>query len=106
MRAALRTPAVRALAAGVDRVLELDAARRALLPELEALRAEKNQASEQIAAAKREGADTAEAIARMRAVGEREKQLEAQLAETDAQLHAALIVLPNLPSADAAGEDT
>jgi seryl-tRNA synthetase len=87
-------------------VLELDATRRALLPELEALRAEKNQASEQIAAAKREGADTAEAIARMRAVGEREKQLEAQLAQTDAQLHAALIVLPNLPSADAADEDT
>ena len=87
-------------------MLELDATRRALLPELEALRAEKNQASEQIAAAKREGADTAEAIARMRAVGEREKQLEAQLAQTDAQLHAALIVLPNLPSADAADEDT
>ena len=87
-------------------MLELDSARRALLPELEALRAEKNQASEEIAAAKREGTDTAEAIARMRAVGEREKQLEAQLAQTDAQLHAALIVLPNLPSADAADSDT
>jgi seryl-tRNA synthetase len=90
----------------VDRVLELDSRRRVLLPELETLRADKNQASDEIAAAKREGADTAEAIARMRAVGEREKRLEAELAQTDAQLHAALIVLPNLPSADAADEDT
>ena len=86
-------------------MLELDSRRRLLLPELETLRAEKNQASEEIAAAKRAGADTSAAIARMRTVGEREKQLEAELAQTDAQLHAALILLPNLPSADAADED-
>jgi seryl-tRNA synthetase len=87
-------------------VLELDVRRRTLLPELEALRAAKNQASEEIARAKRDGADTAEAIARMRDVGEREKQLEQELAAADAQLHAALITLPNLPATDAADEDT
>jgi seryl-tRNA synthetase len=92
--------------AGVDRVVELDARRRALLPELEALRAAKNQASEEIARAKREDADTADAIARMREVGEREKRLEAELALADAELHAALIALPNLPSDDAADADT
>jgi seryl-tRNA synthetase len=87
-------------------VLELDARRRTLLPELETLRAAKNQASEEIARAKRDGADTADAIARMREVGEREKQLEQELAGADAQLHAALITLPNLPAPDAADEDT
>jgi seryl-tRNA synthetase len=87
-------------------VLELDARRRTLLPELETLRAAKNQASEEIARAKRDGADTADAIARMREVGEREKQLEQELAAADAQLHAALITLPNLPAPDAADEDT
>ncbi len=87
-------------------MLELDARRRTLLPELESLRAAKNQASEAIAAAKRDDADTADAIARMREVGEREKELEAELASVDAQLHAALITLPNLPSPDAADEDT
>jgi seryl-tRNA synthetase len=87
-------------------VLELDARRRSLLPELEALRAAKNQASEEIAAAKRDGADTAQAIAATREVGEREKQLEAELADTDAKLQAALIGLPNLPAPDAADSDT
>ncbi len=95
-----------AVAAGVAPVLELDARRRALLPELETLRADKNQASEEIAAAKRAGADTQAQVARMREVGEREKQLQQELAATDAQLHAALLVLPNLPLADAADEDT
>jgi seryl-tRNA synthetase len=87
-------------------VLALDLRRRALLPELESLRAERNQASEAIAAAKRAGEDTTAAIARMRELGEREKQLEPELAAVQAQLDATLIALPNLPSADAADEDT
>ena len=87
-------------------MLALDARRRTLLPELESLRAAKNDASEAIAAAKRAGEDTAEAIARMREVGEREKQLEQELAAVQAELDAVLISLPNLPSADAADADT
>ncbi len=87
-------------------MLELDARRRSLLPELEDLRAAKNQASEEIAQAKRDGADTTAAIAQMREVGERERRLQAELAATQAQLHAAMIVLPNLPAADAADADT
>jgi len=94
------------VAAGIDAVLELDARRRGALPELESLRAAKNQASEEIARLKREGGDAAAAIARMREVGDREKQLEADLADIDARLHAAMIVLPNLPAPDAADEDT
>ena len=87
-------------------MLALDARRRTLLPELESLRAAKNDASETIAAAKRAGEDPAGAIARMREVGEREKQLEQELAAVQAELDAALISLPNLPSADAADADT
>jgi seryl-tRNA synthetase len=87
-------------------VLELDARRRALLPELESLRAAKNDASEAIAAAKRAGEETTAAIGRMRDVGAREKQLEQELAAVQAELDAALMSLPNLPSADAADADT
>jgi seryl-tRNA synthetase len=87
-------------------VLDLDARRRTLLPELEGLRAEKNTASEAIATAKREGADTSDAIVRMRELGEREKQLAVALADADAQLHAAMIALANPPAPDAADEDT
>jgi seryl-tRNA synthetase len=94
------------LAAGVDAVVSLDARRRELLPVLESMRAEKNQASEAIAQAKRAGEDTAAAIARMRALGEREKELDIELAAIDAELQAALLSLPNLPSPEAADEDT
>jgi seryl-tRNA synthetase len=91
--------------AGIDRVLELDEQRRALLPEVEALRARKNAASEAIAAAKRAGEDTDAAIAEMREVGAREKQLAAELAEVDEHLAATLSSLPNTPLPDAADAD-
>jgi seryl-tRNA synthetase len=94
------------LAAGVDAVVSFDARRRELLPVLESMRAEKNQASEEIARAKRAGDDTAAAIARMRALGEREKELDVELTAVDAELQAALLSLPNLPSPEAAEEDT
>ncbi|MGI8594871.1 MAG: serine--tRNA ligase [Solirubrobacteraceae bacterium] len=91
--------------AGLDRVLELDAHRRELLPELEQLRAEKNRASDAIAAARRSGEDASEAIAAMRAVGGREKALDQEVSGIDAELEAALAALPNLPDPDAAPED-
>jgi seryl-tRNA synthetase len=90
----------------VDAVVALDARRRTLLPELESLRAAKNDASQEIARAKRDGEDAAAAIEQMRGVGEREKALASELAVVDAELATALMSLPNLPSPDAADEDT
>jgi seryl-tRNA synthetase len=103
VRAAL---ARRGAAEGVDRVLELDARRRELLPELESLRARKNQASDAIAAAKQAGEDSQAAIEEMREVGGREKKLAAELAEVDAALSTELASLPNLPAEDAPFQDT
>ncbi len=90
----------------VDELLGLDEERRSLLPELESLRAQKNSASEAIAAAKRAGGDAAEAIGAMREVGRREKELDARLAEVQGRLDSALAALPNLPDPTAADEDT
>ena len=90
----------------LDPVLELDARRRELLPELEQLRAEKNQASKRIGELQRAGEDASEAIAEVRSSGEREKQLDAELAEVQAALDTALAAVPNLPSPDAPPEDT
>ncbi len=91
--------------AGVDRVVELDSRRRELLPELERLRARRNAASEAIAVAKRAGEETAAAIAEMRTLGGREKELAAELAEVDERLRSELVGLANMPLADAADED-
>jgi seryl-tRNA synthetase len=94
------------VAEAVDRVLELDARRRELLPELEALRARQNEASGAIAAAKQAGEDAGEAIERMREVAAQAKALDAELAETEPRLQEALSRLPNLPDPDAPDSDT
>jgi seryl-tRNA synthetase len=90
----------------IDAVLELAARRRGLLPELEGLRARKNAASEEIAAAKRAGSDAAAAIEEMRTIGAREKELADELARVEAELQRTLASLPNLPAPDAPPEDT
>ena len=86
-------------------MLEADERRRELLPQLEGLRAERNEASDQIGAAKRSGDDASEAIERMRGVGARIKELEGELAEIDERLESELRALPNPPDETAADED-
>ena len=88
------------------RVLELDERRRAILPELEGLRAERNAASKRIGELQREGGDASEAIAAVKAAGDRQKALEAELKDVEEELDPALASLPNLPDADAAESDT
>ena len=90
------------LAGVVDRVVELDASRRALIPELEELRAGRNAAAEAIAAAKRAGEDAAAAIAEQRELGTREKQFARELGVVEEELQGALASLPNLPDPTAA----
>src|SRR5947208_6076339 len=90
----------------LDRVVALDARRRELLPELEDIRARKNKAGEDIAAAKRSGEDASAAIAAMKEVGARERALDAELNEIEAELRHAQTALPNLPAEDAPPEDT
>ncbi len=90
------------VAAGVDRVLALDARRREVLPELEGLRAEQNEAGQAIARAKREGEDAEGPLARMREVAARAKVLGEELAQVEGELEPALVALPNLPDPTAA----
>jgi seryl-tRNA synthetase len=85
----------------LEEVIALDAARRALLPELEGLRGEQNEANARIQGA----ADPAERereIAAMRSVAARVKELERELGEVEQRLQAALAPLPNLPDPTAA----
>jgi seryl-tRNA synthetase len=90
----------------LDEILALDERRRALLTEVEGLRAEQNQASEAIAAAKRTGEDAEDAIARMREVASRVKALQAELDEVESTLRQRMALVPNLPADDAPLEDT
>jgi len=93
-------------AAAVDGVLALDERRRAILPELEALRGRQNEASRSIAAARGAGEDAADAIAAMQEVAARAKQLEEELAGVERELDEALAGLPNLADPGAPDADT
>ena len=85
----------------VDRALELDARRRRLLGESEALKAERNAASKRIGEAIKGGAapdgpEVAELKADVdRRPGERIKALDAELAEVEAALDDLLLRIPN-----------
>ena len=87
-------------AEAVDRVLELDERWRALTTELEALRAEQNQASRALkgAPSDEQRAQLAELAARGRSLSDEETALRAR---RDAELAS----LPNLPAPDAPAED-
>jgi seryl-tRNA synthetase len=89
------------VASGLDRVVELDGRRRTLLPELEGLRAEQNEANVRIKGATDPG-KREEEIAAMREVAARAKELERELAAVEEGLQAALVQLPNLPDPTAA----
>jgi seryl-tRNA synthetase len=91
--------------AALDRALELDDRRRALLPELEELRRRKNEASKRIGELQRAGGDASEAIAEVRGVSAREKELDDELRSVEERRSAALAMLPNLPDESAPLED-
>jgi seryl-tRNA synthetase len=86
---------------GLDLVIALDARRRELLPQLEGLRAEQNEANARIRSAADAGVRERE-IAAMRGVAAKAKALEQELGEVELQLRGALAPLPNLPDPTAA----
>src|SRR2546427_5754551 len=90
----------------LDELLRLDERRRQLLPEIEERRARQNRASDEIAAAKRSGADAESLIAEMRRVSAEVKTLEAELAEVESKRDELLARLPNLPAPEAPAGST
>ncbi len=86
---------------GLDFVIELDRRRRELLPQLEGLRAEQNEANGRIRSTS-DASEREREIAAMRTVAARAKELEAELGEVERELQEALAPLPNLPDPTAA----
>lgn len=86
----------RHMAFDLEALLSLDQRFRQNQAELDALRTERNQASEQIAKAKKAGQDASQAIAAMRQVGDRIKELEADQTDVEARRDELLYQIPNL----------
>jgi len=82
----------------VERVLSLDADRRAVIARGETLKAERNAVSKEIGKSK-DAAERQAKIEAMRAVGDEISVLDEKLRQADEALAAEIAVLPNLPDA-------
>ena len=90
--------------ARLDAALALDARRRELLPEVEALRARQNEASGAIAAAKKAGEDATRRSPRCRTSRAREGARARSSRAVEAELSRRSPPLPNPPDPSAADE--
>ena len=84
----------------IGKILELDAQRRALIGETEALKAEQNKLSKMVPQYKKEGKDPAEIFAKVKASKERTAQIDKELKEVEVQFTSYMLGLPNLPDND------
>jgi seryl-tRNA synthetase len=82
----------------IDEILELDRQRRELLVRAEALKAERNAATEQVAQLKRAKEPAEELMARLKTSGEEVKALDGRLREIESALEQRALLLPNFPS--------
>jgi seryl-tRNA synthetase len=80
----------------IERGIALDAARRAIIQMVEEKKAARNQTSQEVARLKRAKEDAEEQILAGRALGEEIATLEYQLAESQSELDAVLLDLPNI----------
>jgi len=80
----------------VDAILSLDERRRALLTDVEQLKAERNVVSKEISKMK-DAAERETKIAAMRAVGDKIAALDKLVADVDAELTSLTSALPNIP---------
>ena len=97
VRASLMRRGDPAVGEGVDAALELDRKWRAVVTEAEALRAQRNAQTEEVARKKRAREPADELLALLKTSAERAKALDAEARELDDSLRDLLARLPNLP---------
>ncbi len=86
--------------AQVDRILELDGQRRALILETETSKAEQNRVSKEIPMRKKAGEDVAPIFKRMGELKAQIAENDKKLTEVEAEYRTLMLSLPNLPDPD------
>ena len=84
----------------INKILELDAKRRALITETEALKAEQNKLTKMIPQYKKEGRDLAPIFAQSKEMGAKAKANDEQIKAVELELSGLMLGLPNLPDRD------
>lgn len=90
--------ATRGVTGFVESVLALDEKRRAIIVDVEGLKAKRNEVSKSIPTLKKEGKDVAPIMTEMKAVGESISKKDAELKSIDVKLRQILMTTQNLPS--------
>ena len=92
----------------LERAIELDVERRALIQAVEERKAARNEATQEVARLRRSGADASETMARSRTIGDEISRIEGELAQVEGALNAMVLEIPNvtLPDVPAGGEDS
>ncbi len=84
----------------IDRILDLDAQRRALILETETSKAEQNRVSKEIPQLKKAGQDVAPIFKRMGELKAQIAENDKKLTEVEAEYRTLMLSLPNLPDED------
>ncbi|TES89001.1 MAG: serine--tRNA ligase, partial [Anaerolineales bacterium] len=82
--------------APVEDAVKLDAQRRELLKEVEALKSERNKVSKEISKMK-DGKERQAKIEAMKALGDKIKALDEELRQVEDDLHTVMAIIPNIP---------
>ena len=87
---------------GLSLVPELDAKRRAMLAEVEAMKNKQNVVSKEIPKLKKAGQDASAVMAEMKELSAKIKEMSEELTQIEADLQNALLNVPNTPCAEVA----
>ncbi len=90
----------------IDAIIAVDDKRRALLYEVEGLKAKQNEVTKKIPAMKKAGEDTTAVFAEMKEISERIKELDSQVREVEEELNRMMLTIPNVPDDSVPDGDT
>lgn len=88
---------IRAPKLDFDGFLGLDAKRRELLQQLDALRAERNKANDRISALLKEKKDTKAEIESMKSISQKIKDYDVKMGDIELKVNEILYIIPNIP---------
>ncbi|MGI6773602.1 MAG: serine--tRNA ligase [Clostridiales bacterium] len=81
----------------IDGIIEIDVKRRELTVKADGMKSEQNAASKEIPRIKKEGGDVSAIMARMNALKEQIKEIDAELSALEDKQKAILLEIPNIP---------
>lgn len=82
---------------GLSTLPEMDAEKREILAQVEAMRSEQNKTSKLIPQLKKEGKDTSDVMAEMKELSEKAKSLSAEIDALDQKIKELILGIPNTP---------